>query len=273
MLDNIRVENVLFLDIETVPAFSEYSELPKPLQQLWEKKAISLSRYSQGLGIGSAQDESKTPEELYERAGIYAEFGKIICISVGYIKPKLAHKDNTKPTSDDTLAKLTENSKESGYEFRTTSFFGDDEKELLKRFVKLLNDHYNKPQHLLCAHNGKEFDFPYLARRMLINGLKLPETLNIAGKKPWEVAHLDTMELWKFGDYKKYTSLNLLATIFNIPTPKDDIDGSDVARVYWKENDLGRIVNYCQKDVLTVVQLFLRYRGESLIEETKATIS
>ena len=268
MLDNIRIENVLFLDIETVPASSEYSELPKPLQQLWDKKAISLSRYSQELGKSSAQDESKTPEELYERAGIYAEFGKIICISVGYVKSKLIQEDNAVPTPS-TPGDL----KESEYEFRTTSFYGDDEKELLNRFVKLLNDHYNKPQYLLCAHNGKEFDFPYLARRMLINGLKLPGILNIAGKKPWEVAHLDTMELWKFGDYKKYTSLNLLATIFNIPTPKDDIDGSDVARVYWKENNLDRIVNYCQKDVLTVVQLFLRYRGESLIKETKATIS
>ena len=268
MLDNIRIENVLFLDIETVPASSEYSELPKPLQQLWDKKAISLSRYSQGLGKSSAQDESKTPEELYERAGIYAEFGKIICISVGYIKPKLIHEYYAIPDPG-----ASGDMNESEYEFRTTSFYGDDEKELLKRFVKLLNDHYNKPQYLLCHTPGKEFDFPYLARRMLINGLKLPEILNIAGKKPWEVAHLDTMELWKFGDYKKYTSLNLLATIFNIPTPKDDIDGSDVARVYWKENDLDRIVNYCQKDILTVVQLFLRYRGESLIEEAKTTIS
>jgi len=270
MLDNIKIENILFLDIETVPACSEYSELPKPLQQLWDKKAISLSRYSLGLGKGSAQDESKTPEELYERAGIYAEFGKIICVSVGYVKPKLIRQlaDNAVPAPS-----TQEELKENEYEFRTTSFYGDDEKELLNRFVQLLNNHYNKPQHLLCAHNGKEFDFPYLARRMLINGLKLPEILNIAGKKPWEVAHLDTMELWKFGDYKKYTSLNLLATIFDIPTPKDDMDGSDVARVYWKENNLDRIANYCQKDVLTVAQLFLRFKGQSLINETKATIS
>jgi len=267
MLDNIKIENILFLDIETVPGYSEYSELPKPLQQLWDKKAISLSLYSQGLGKGLAQDESKTPEELYERAGIYSEFGKIICISVGYVKPRFIHDDNTM-----SALGVQVGMKENEHEFRTTSFYGDDEKELLNRFVQLLNKHYNKPQHLLCAHNGKEFDFPYLARRMLINGLKLPETLNIAGKKPWEVAHLDTMELWKFGDYKKFTSLNLLATIFDIPTPKDDIDGSDVARVYWKENDLDRIVNYCQKDVLTVAQLFLRFKGQSLINETKATV-
>ena len=245
MLDKIRIENILFLDIETVPAFSEYSELPKHLQKLWDLKARSLSRYYMRFEKDADDYENKTPEDLYERAGIYAEFGKIICISAGYIK--------------------------AGHEFRTTSFYGDDEKELLSRFVQLLNDYYNKPQHLLCAHNGKEFDFPYLARRILINGLKLPEILNIGGKKPWEIAHLDTMELWKFGDYKKYTSLNLLAAIFDIPTPKDDIEGSDVARVYWKEKGLDRIVNYCRKDVITVAKLFMRFKGEPMIDEVIAT--
>ena len=152
-------------------------------------------------------------------------------------------------------------------EFRIKSFFGDDEKQLLKEFIQLLNEYYNKPNHLLCAHNGKEFDFPYLARRTLINDLTLPKILDIAGKKPWEIAHLDTMELWKFGDFKNYTSLDLLANIFKIPTPKDDIDGSDIARVYWEENDLVRIVTYCQKDVLTVAQLFLRFKGLPVIDE------
>ncbi len=125
---------------------------------------------------------------------------------------------------------------------------------------------------MLCAHNGKEFDFPYMARRMLINGIKLPAILDTAGKKPWEVNHLDTMELWKFGDYKNYTSLELLAAVFNIPTPKDDIDGSQVWEVYWKEKDLSRIVTYCCKDVLTVAQIFRRYRGEELIPEEKVVV-
>lgn len=255
MLNNIKIENILFLDIETVPAYSKYSDVPKPLQQLWDKKAGFLSARTEFLQEPRQKDK-EAPEELYERAGIYAEFGKIICVSVGYVK-------NDNATSG-TQSKL---------EFRTKSFSGDDERELLSRFIELLNNYYSKPHHVLCAHNGKEFDFPYLARRILINGLKLPKTLNIAGKKPWEIAHLDTMELWKFGDYKHYTSLNLLARIFNIQTPKDDIDGSDVARVYWKENDLDRIVNYCQKDVLTVVQLLLKFRGEPLIDETKVIIT
>ena len=150
---------------------------------------------------------------------------------------------------------------------RIKSFFGSDEKQLLQDFSVLLNEHFNQKEHLLCAHNGKEFDFPFLCRRLLINGLKLPKILNIAGKKPWEINHLDTMELWKFGDYKNYTSLNLLANIFNIPTPKDDIDGSDVARVYWENNDIQRIATYCQKDVITVAQLLLRFKGEGLIDE------
>ncbi len=174
------------------------------------------------------------------------EFAKIICISVGFLK-------------EDT--------------FRVKSYFGDDEKQILKDFGKLLTTHFNTKDKMLCAHNGKEFDFPFICRRMLINGVKLPKALNIAGKRPWEINHLDTMELWKFGDYKSYTTLNLLASIFDIPTPKDDIDGSDVARVYWEEKDLKRIVTYCQKDVLTVAQVLLRFMNEPLIEDKNIIIA
>jgi uncharacterized protein YprB with RNaseH-like and TPR domain len=204
------------------------------MQKLWNKKSERLSTY------GNSTAEIVSPEELYGRAGIYAEFGKIICISVGAYKKG---------------------------EFRIKSFSGHDEKTLLTEFADLLNKRYNRPEHLLCAHNGKEFDFPYIARRMLINGLPLPQIINSAGKKPWEIQHLDTMELWKFGDYKNYTSLELLAKIFNIPTPKDDISGSEVAGVYYREKNPDRIVIYCEKDVLAIAQLFLRYRGEELIPE------
>lgn len=233
MLDQINIENVLFLDIETVPVYPDYKSMPDIFKPLWDIK----SKY--------IQKEGETDIDIYRKAGIYAEFGKIICISVGLVK---------------------KNGKD--FSIRIKSFSGDDEKLLLSDFCELLKKHYNRSEHLLCAHNGKEFDFPYLARRILINGLKLPFLLNIAGKKPWEVQHLDTLELWKFGDYKNYTSLNLLAAVFDIPTPKDDINGSDVARVYWEEKNLNRIVTYCQKDVLTIAQLLLRYKGEPLIEET-----
>ena len=185
-------------------------------------------------------DPETTADELYSRAGIYSEFGKIICISCGFA---------------------------NGKEFRIKSFYGDDESILLEEFAHMLNKHYDTERYLLCGHNGKEFDFPYISRRMLINGIKLPNILNMAGKKPWEIRHLDTMELWKFGDFKHFTSLELLASVFKIPTPKDDIDGSMVGYVYWKENDLQRIVTYCQKDVLTVAQLLRRYLGLPLIND------
>ena len=144
---------------------------------------------------------------------------------------------------------------------------------MLADFCKLLNNHFNEPQHILCAHNGKEFDFPYLARRILINGLKIPSVLDFSGKKPWEVNHLDTMQLWRFGDYKNFTSLQLLAAVFNIPTPKDDIHGSDVARVYYEEKNLERIVKYCRKDTLTVAQLILCYRGEEILSEREVVVA
>ncbi len=234
MLRQINNERILFLDIETVPLFSTYDELPETLMKLWDKKAERIKR-----------NEEDTPDQLYDRAGIYAEFGKIVCISVGFIKED---------------------------EIRIKSFSGDDEKVVLKEFSGLLTKHYNSSDYFLCAHNGKEFDFPYLIRRMLIQGIEIPAMLDLSGKKPWEVQHLDTMELWKFGDYKHYTSLELLAQIFGIPTPKGDIDGSDVGRVYWEDKDLERIVQYCQRDVLTIIQLFLRYQGKPMIVEEKVVI-
>ncbi len=229
MFNRINIQNILFLDIETIPAYPDYKSMPERFQKLWDLKAARLIK-----------SENETSDQIYEKAGIYAEFGKIICISVAYFHNQ---------------------------ELRIKSFYGEDEKILLEDFSGLLKKHFNSKQHLLCAHNGKEFDYPYLARRMLINELKLPHILNLAGKKPWEIPHLDTMELWKFGDYKHYTSLDLLAAVFEIPTPKDDINGSDIARVFWKENDLERIVHYCQKDVVTVAQLFLKYQGEKLLKD------
>jgi 3'-5' exonuclease len=228
MLEKLNLKNILFLDIETVPQFEKYELLPAHFTDMWEKKCATFKK-----------EDDETPEILYRRAGIYAEFGKIICISVGCF------------TNDDT--------------FRIKSFYGHDEKKLLIDFSDMLQKSFNTPDKLLCAHNGKEFDFPFMCRRMLINQLPLPAILDIAGRKPWEIAHLDTMELWKFGDYKSYTSLILLAAIFGIPTPKDDIDGSKVWQVYWEEKNLERIVTYCQKDVLTVAQIFRKFRCEELI--------
>ena len=152
-----------------------------------------------------------------------------------------------------------------GKSMRLKSFAHEDEETLLKQFKKLLEDHYNTADHLLCGHNAKEFDFPYICRRMLINGISLPQILDIGGKKPWEIKHIDTMEMWKFGDYKAYTSLSLLCHVFQIPTPKDDITGADVARVFYEDQDLDRIRVYCEKDVVALIQLYLKMKGDALI--------
>jgi 3'-5' exonuclease len=199
---------------------------------LWDKKASYLIK------------ESDKIEDVYQRAGIYAEFGKIVCISVAFFYSQ----------------------KNTTY-LRVKSFYGDNEKDLLTDFQSLLNKWSEKKNSFLCAHNGKEFDFPFIARRMLINGIKLPTILDVAGKKPWEVQFLDTMELWKFGDYKHYTSLNLLAHIFNLKSPKTDLDGSMVGKTYWEEKDLNKIVKYCEQDVLTVAQLYLKYKGEDIVKD------
>ena len=229
----IPLNNILFLDIETVSQVRSFEELAEPWQQLWAKKAESLLRNNK---------EELTVAEIYDRAGIYAEFGKIICISCGVLQGNGENKS--------MLIK---------------SFYGDDEKKLLADFCEMLNKWGTGGQKFLCAHNGKEFDFPYLCRRMIINNECIPALLSISGKKPWEVNLLDTMELWKFGEYKSFTSLNLLAHVLNIPTSKDDIDGSMVGRVYWNENNIERIVHYCQKDVITMAQIYLRLNRETLI--------
>jgi len=236
MLNNIKLENILFLDIETVPEVETFSELSKEKQELYALK----TQYQ--------RKEDISAEEFYERAGIWAEFGKIICISVGYFV-----------------------NIDSDRSFRVKSFSGD-EAQLLEAFKKLLENHFNKPGHVLCAHNGKEFDFPYIARRMIIHNISLPEKLNLFGKKPWGVAHLDTMDLWKFGDYKHYTSLKLLTNILGIPSPKQDIDGSQVAEVYFKEKDLNMIVEYCERDTIAVAQLLLRFNNLEILKDDEITM-
>ena len=231
MLDHVKIENVLFLDIETVPQYPDFENVPKSFQEFWEKKSSYF------------RETDQSAADVYQRAGIYSEFGKIICISVGIV----VKRNNERF-------------------FRIKSFYNDDEKMILEDYSGMLKKYHGSNKDIqLCAHNGKEFDFPYIARRMLINGIKIPAILDVAGKKPWEVMFLDTMELWKFGDYKNYTSLNLLTHVFNIPTPKDDIDGSMVADVYWNNKDLPRIVKYCEKDVIAIAQVLLKYKGENLI--------
>ena len=236
MFDRNQLENLLFIDIETASIAPDYAGLSPRLQELWDKKAKTILRRT---------GEDQTPAELFSlQAGIFAEYGKVVCISCGVI-----HYVGDTP------------------KFRLKSYFGSDEAEILKAFSEMVSVFTLKPGRSLCAHNGKEFDFPYLGRRYLINGLPIPKTLQLQGKKPWEINHVDTMELWKFGDYKSFTSLDLLCAILNVPSPKGDIDGSEVGRVFWEDKDYVRIKTYCENDVLATAQVVLRMCLENLIPE------
>jgi uncharacterized protein YprB with RNaseH-like and TPR domain len=231
--EKIPLSSVLFIDIETVPEHEHYASLDPDWQALWEQKTAYQRR------------DDFSAADFYERAGIWAEFGKIVCISVGYFAAN-----------------------RSDRQFRVTSFFGE-ERALLLEFSDLLNTHFSGSQHLLCGHNIKEFDIPFMARRMLIHGVALPKPIQLFGKKPWEIPHLDTLELWKFGDYKHFTSLKLLTKVLGIPSSKDDIDGSQVAHVYYVEKDVDRIIVYCEKDVIAVAQVWLRLRREALLDPSE----
>jgi DNA polymerase elongation subunit (family B) len=238
MLNNIQLQDLLVLDIETVSQKKSFDDLDEEWQELWARKA------------GALNNPEIVPSKIYDRAAIYAEFGKIVCIGLGIF-----------------------HNIEGELHLKVKSIHGDDEKDVLQAFADLLNSKFNGPKHMLVAHNGKEFDFPYLCRRMLINGIHIPSILDVSGKKPWETNFIDTMELWKFGDYKNYTSLNVLAKCFGIPSPKDDIDGSMVGHTYWQQNDLERIATYCKKDIVTTAQLLVKYRNEPLVPTSNIQIA
>lgn len=230
---------IMFLDIETVPQTADLSQMSPDIAHLWEDKFDLIYKR-----MPEKFNETTTAAEAFSKsAGIYAEFGKIVCISVGFIYFK-----------GTTMY------------FRTKSFAGDDEHQLLIDFAKLLSGFCKTKEHTLCGHNIKEFDIPYICRRMIVHQIELPSILDISGKKPWEISFIDTLELWKFGDYKNYTSLKLLTAIFGIPTPKDDIDGSQVADVYYKEHNIERIATYCQKDVVATAQVFLKMQNMPVFE-------
>lgn len=235
----IASNNLMYFDIETVPGCANYEDMPEILQKLWELKHKQFQmrnpdRYS---------EDTPFAESFAGNAGIFAEFGKVVCISAGVMDEK------------------------KGRKFKVKSYFGDDEKLLLMKFANALNNWSEKKSRSLCGHNIKEFDIPYIARRMIIHKIPLPEIIQVSGKKPWELNFVDTLEAWKFGDHKHYTSLNLISAVLGIPSPKDDIDGSMVGSVYYEEGDLDRIVNYCEKDVVTTARVLLRLRGEESIKD------
>jgi DNA polymerase elongation subunit (family B) len=235
--------NILFLDIETVSEYPDYQGMDENSQLLWQHKS---AYWLKDIEKPKEADYAKT---YRDKAGIYAEFAKVVCISMGLIVLE----------------------KGEIHSFRLNSICSDDEEQVLKDFAHLLDKFYPSPQkYFLCGHNIREFDVPFLSRRMIIKGIRLPAMLDISGKKPWESKFLlDTLEMWKFGDYKNYTSLKLLAHVLGIPSPKDDIDGSQVGKVYWQEKDLERIRVYCEKDVVTCAQVFLRLNALDPIGENQ----
>jgi hypothetical protein len=238
-----QLENILFIDIETASISADFSDLKPEFKALWERKTEILNRRE--------EEQMEAAEAYRERAAIFAEFGKVVCISCGFIRFQ-----DDRPT------------------FRIKSFFGEDEANILAEFAAMVNAFMQKPDRNLCAHNGKEFDFPYLGRRYLINGLQMPSILaDIQNKKPWEIRLIDTMQLWKFGDYKSYTSLDLLCAVFGVPSPKDDMDGSMVGRVFWEEKDYARIALYCEKDVLATAQVLLRMCGKEMINDENVNLA
>ena len=231
-----QLENILFIDIETASISPDFSDLSPTFQALWERKAELINRRE--------EVQMEAEDAFKERAAIFAEFGKIVCISCGFIRYQ----------GDQAT-------------FRLKSFAGENEASILSEFATMVDGFMQKPERNLCAHNGKEFDFPYLGRRYLINGINMPNILaDIQNKKPWEIRLIDTMQLWKFGDYKSYTSLDLLCAVFGVPSPKDDMDGSMVGKIFWEEKDHARIAHYCEKDVLATAQVLLRMSNKALID-------
>ena len=227
MFAQLKLEDLLFIDIETVPGCANFADLDEKFQELWAIKARQLAKME------------PDPADIYERAGLHAEFGRIVCISIGILRE----------------------TPEGRYTMRLKSFANTNEKQLLLALGSLLDTKFTGKSYCLCGHNIKEFDIPYLCRRMLVNDICLPTLVDCTGMKPWEVPHLDTLHLWRFGDTRSYVSLNLLAALFNITSPKSEMDGADVARVYYEEQDLEKISRYCEQDVITVAQLLLRFKS------------
>jgi 3'-5' exonuclease len=233
--------DAFFIDIETVPAQSEFRLLDPEWQSLWIGK------------LSKTMPENFSPDETYqEKAGIMAEFGRIVCIGSGYF------------SEDKTTRKAL---------FKVRAVAGEDEKALLTEWIGMVDKfHALFPAFRFVGHNIKEFDVPYICRRLMALGLPLPKYLQISGMKPWETNLVDTMHQWRFGDTRHYVSLNLLARVLGIPTPKDDIDGSQVQEVFYKDGDLSRIKKYCMKDVITTARVIQRFRGQPPVEEADIVV-
>lgn len=240
IMQTLALNQLLIIDIETVSQYPGFECMDDSWKQLWQEKVMKILP----AGVSAA-------EFYLQRAGVMAEFAKIICISVGWLKQD-----------------------ESGVDMFLRSFFGNDEHELLSKFIVAMNER-NEGLNDWCfvGHNIKEFDIPFICRRLLVHGLPIPNYLDFQNKKPWETNLIDTFQYWRFGDYKNYTSLKLLSAVLQVPSSKEDIDGSMVGALYWasdpveQQNNVHRIVAYCQQDVVATGNILLRFKGMSLLNQ------
>lgn len=243
MLTHITLHRILFFDIETVPQYSNFSDLTADWQQLWDYRTHAYR----------AEEQSDLDAYYFEKAGVYAEFGKTICITAGILTRQTANQN---------------------WQLRLKTFAGDDERNLLEDFFALLERYFSTyTDAQLCGHHIKGFDIPFLCRRAIILGLPLPKILDANSLKPWEVPHLDTMLIWRFGDVRNMTSLHLLTQALGIPTPKQELNGSQIAAVYWQENDLNRIIRYNQQDVIALARVLMRFKGIPPLDDEQVVIA
>lgn len=266
MFAKLQLDRCIFIDIETVPEYENFEQVPERFKDLWVTKWGKIRKF-RNKSIAELAEHAQDPDsefaeaaEFYREAGIFAEFGKIVCISLGRFTTYDKARDQRK--------------------FRVTSFLSASEEDLLaemENHIGRLSEKeiglgkFGKPEekfkYCLVGHNIKEFDVPYLCRRMMVHGICLPEIVDCAGLKPWETPQfVDTMELWKFGDNKSFTSLDLLAARFGIESPKDDMDGSMVYQVFYESQDMDRLGRYCAADVVTCASLMLKWRQERPLE-------
>lgn len=225
MIKKEDLNNLLYFDVETAGKYESYEDLalqnPR-LAKLWEKRA----KYFRANTLGM---EEMGDSEIYsQKSGLEPEFGRVVCVSFGVW---------------------------DGENHRLTSFYGDNEQEILEKTAKIFSNAVSKGMKI-CGHNIKMFDVPFLGKKMIFSGIDVPQNLLLWDKKPWEVPILDTAEFFSFGSWShKFLGLDLLACSLGIESPKEDIDGSQVHNTFWGEKNYERIMEYCEKDVLTVMDV------------------
>lgn len=237
-----------FVDTETIPGYKDFNDMPEELARMYERK------FGHELANNDPDKFDNFEDHYRARAALYPEFGKIVCLVIGVI------------FVDD---------KDKQEKLKLKTLCGRHEDKLLAEAAPII-DKFDS----LVGHNSKEFDFPYLCKRFYVHGIQLPQILNIAGKKPWEVSLIDTMELWRFGSFKGSTSLELFAHCLGLPSPKQDMTGADVAKVYYEMFDhmkdgelpfeaesaaIQKIGKYCQGDVVTLANCYRKLKYQSVI--------